>query len=223
MAHTLTDLQHLTDPQQAVLQAVSSNEDINSTFFLTGGTLLKALDIVPRQSNDLDFFSFAHIDSHTFTQRLVTFRQLLEQTFGSAHLRDTDQGWLHNQSGMLIDVIADAVPNIGDFVSFDHLKTASLSDIAAHKASAICSRDEIKDYIDLAFLTKKNNWSLLDLAALAEQKFNLGTISEEKLLTELIARQSDLAIPPSIFLLNPEQNLKIVDDQITHLIEHTTL
>lgn len=223
MASSLADLQDLTAPQQAILEGMAAQPLLTQTFYLTGGTLLKARGIVPRESNDLDFFTFASVDSLTYSQRLVTFKEMLVATLGPSDIIPTDRGFQHRTSGMVVDIVADSVANIDAFVSFGRLQTASLKDLAAHKASALCSRDEVKDYLDIAFLTRHHHWLLKDLATFAEQKFGLGTISEEKLLTELIAKRDSFSIPPAIWLRDPAPNMQLVVDQIAYLIEHTTL
>lgn len=223
MPDTLADLRDLTSPQRTVLEAVEADRSLRETFYLTGGTLLKALGIVPRESNDLDFFTFPHIDPLTYTQQLVNFHRELEKTFTADQIETTDRGFRHTASQMLIDVVTDTTPNIDDFSAFDNLKTAGLKDLAAHKASAVCSRDEIKDYIDIAFLTKHRHWLLKDLEKLAEQKFKLGTITEEKLITELLAKREAFTITPAFFLRDGEKNAKLVQQQITYLIEQTSL
>lgn len=223
MPQSIDDLQDLTEPQQRVLHAFESDQELTDTFFLTGGTLLKALGIVPRESNDLDFFTFSHIDSLTYTQELVRIQKVLVELFGAEELTTTDRGLRHAASNMLIDCVNDSVPNIDAFASFGHLKTASMKDLAAHKASAICSRDEVKDYIDIAFLTKQYGWLLQDLERLAQQKFALGTITEEKLITELLTKREAFSITPNLFLRDGSENTNLVQQQITYLIEHTSL
>ncbi|MBI2644838.1 hypothetical protein HYW94_01515 [Candidatus Uhrbacteria bacterium] len=118
---------------------------------------------------------------------------------------------------------ADGNRNIDEFVLFGNIRTAGLRDSAASKASALCSRDEIKDYIDLAFLTKQQGWLLKDLEEFAEEKFGLGAITEEKLLTELLDKKTSFTIPLHIFLRDAEENRACVERQIAYLIEHVSL
>lgn len=221
--YELSDLVDLTDIQRSVVEMVAKDELLAKTFFLTGGTLLKARGIVPRESNDLDFFTFATIDGRQLVAALRIMKERLIKKLGEKAIGVTDKGFLHGPSGMAIDAVADAVPNIGDFVLFGQLKTASLLDVAAHKASAICSRDEIKDYIDLAFLTRREDWSLKDLEDLAEKKFGLGTISEEKLLTELIAKRDVFTVRPDLFLRDGAENVTVAQKQIAKLIGNATV
>lgn len=223
MAHSINDFVDLTTEQRAVLETFERDDALCQTFYFTGGTLLKALGIVPRISNDLDFFTFPGVDSRSFLSHQQTVHTLLKNLFGEGDVIATDRGLLHRPSGMVIDIIADAIQNIDDFVSYGKLQTAGIKDIAASKAAALCSRDEIKDYIDIAFLTHVNHWSLKDLEEMAERKYGLGTVAEEKLLAELIAKQSQFVISPEIFLRNSEEHSAFVQQQIASLIEHTSL
>lgn len=223
MQHTFSKLVDLSEAQHTLLWEFARTDELSQTFYLTGGTLLKARGIVPRLSNDLDFFTFPSFDQRAFIPRLRIFHSLLEKIFGSENIINTDRGFIHHPSGMIIDVIADEIQNIDEFVMFDTLSTSGLRDIVANKASALCSRDEIKDYIDIAFLTRDQGWSLKQLEEFAEKKFGLGTVTEEKLVTEILSKQSLFTLPPEIFLRNQEENVAIVHEQIAHLLETSTL
>lgn len=216
-------MQNLTDAQFKFLSRVERDKAFTSVFFFTGGTLLKALGVVPRHSNDLDFFTFAEVNDQDFMAAQSRAHDLMEEIFGTDAITLADRGFIHQESGMTIDMVADRSPNIESFKSFGSLQAASLPDLAAHKASALCSRDEVKDYIDVAFLTKLQGWRLQDLERLAEKKFRLGTISEEKLLAELLAKRESFSIPPEIWLDSPEKNTSIVSAQIDYLIAQTSL
>jgi len=58
----ISDFVDLTAEQRTVLEAFERDTTLCDTFYFTGGTLLKALGIVPRLSNDLDFFTFPFIN-----------------------------------------------------------------------------------------------------------------------------------------------------------------
>lgn len=223
MEKSLTELRDLTEPQRRVLEVVSGDESLVSVFYLTGGTLLKALGIVPRESNDIDLFTFANVDGLKYTQAMSRLRDGLAKKFGEGMLRETDQGFVHVESNMIIDAVHDEIDSIDDFVCYGALKTAGIMDVAANKASAVCSRDEIKDYIDIAFLTKRQGWVLKDLAEMAERKFKLGTISEEKLLTELVAKREQFAVSSVMFLHDGEANARLVDEQVDLLLKEVTI
>lgn len=223
MAHSIKDFRDLTGPQQKLLERLERTPQFTEHFYFTGGTLLKALGIVPRESNDLDFFTFPETDGRTYMAAIGVVRDLLQSTFGERSVVTTERGFLLSETGMVIECIYDIVPAIDDCSSFGNLRTSSLKDLAANKAAAFCVRDEVKDYVDIAFLTKREGWLLSDLADLAEKRFRLGTINEKKLLMELLHKREMLTIPSSIFLRDPARNLALVEKQITYLLDHVTL
>ncbi len=222
MPFQLLNFVDLTKEQRVTLEAFERDVELCRTFYFIGGTLLKALGIVPRISNDLDFFSFSEIDSRSFAVQRIRLEKLLGGLFGRA-VEATQQGFIHVPSGMVIDIAADSIKNIGHFIAYGNLKTASIEDSIANKASALCSRDEVKDLIDIAFLTKKEDLLLSDLETFAEKKFGLGTITEEKLLTELLAKREQFDIPEKIFLRDNAACKTLVARQIALLIEKSSL
>lgn len=223
MAHTLSDFVDLTNEQRVVLEAFERDGALCKTFYFTGGTLLKALGIVPRTSNDLDFFTFPHVSAQTFAVQQKRLLDLLKDIFGEQEIDITHHGFIHIPSGMVFDIVANAIPSIDDYGAYGNMCIASFKDLAAGKASALCSRDEVKDYIDIAFLTKAHGWQLNDLEAFAEEKYKLGTVTEEKLLAELIGKRSQFVIPDSIFLHESQKNRATVEKQIEILINHSSL
>lgn len=223
MEKSLDTLQDLTKPQKSVLEAVAGDTYLADTFYFTGGTLLKALGIVPRQSNDLDLFTFHTVTSLFFTQQLVRLHTILDKLFGKNNIILTDKGFLHKPSGMTIDAVHDGIKNIDNFIPYGTLQTAGLKDLIAGKASALCSRDEVKDYVDIAFLSHHTKYTLADFATIAEEKFQLNTISEEKLLTELLAKRKMFDVQSDIFLRDKEENMNLLDKEINRLINSTTI
>ena len=135
----------------------------------------------------------------------------------------TERGFLLQKAGTRVECVYDVVKNIDDFVPYGNLQTSGLRDFAANKSAAFCVRDEVKDYIDIAFLTKREGWLLGDLADFAEERFRMGTISEEKLLTEILSKRDMFTIPPQIFLRDPQENTTLVHEQVAYLLRSTTL
>lgn len=223
MSHSLADFQDLTPVQRLLLERLEQEKRFTDTFYFTGGTLLKALGIVPRESNDLDFFTFPDVDGRTYIQRLQDARVVLQEVCGGKNVLDTERGWLLTDENTRVECIYDTVKNISEFVSFGALQTSGFPDLAANKAAAFCVRDEMKDYVDLAFLTKQEGWSLKDLADIAEKRFHLGTLREEKLLTEFIAKRDMFTVDPHMFLRNGAENARLVEEQVRSLLQHTTL
>lgn len=220
----LNDLKDLTTIQRTILECMESEKSFTDVFCFTGGTLLKALGVVPRESNDIDFFTMPETDERTYLAALAHARFMLNDLFGLEHIKETNRGFLLTKEGMRIECVYDAVPAIDAFISFGNLKTMGLRDITANKSAAFCVRDEIRDYIDLAFLTLQKGWKIADLAAIAEEKFSLQTISEEKLLTEFLQKKEMFHhCPPEIFLRNGEENAALVDKQVNILLQKISI
>ncbi len=223
MVKTIADFVHLTDIQKQVLNLLNRHEVFYKNFYFTGGTLLKAHGIVPRESNDLDFFTFSNINTGEFPLLLKSMKNILVAEFGEKNLTPAPKGFLHNPSGMVIELIADGIKPIDDLVFFDQIATDGLKDIAAKKASALCCRDEVKDLIDIAFLTKRQDWTLADLAEFAQEKFQIGTMQEEKLFEELLSKKKMFVVTPERFLFDGEKNARLVSEQIEHLLTTSSL
>jgi predicted nucleotidyltransferase component of viral defense system len=219
---TLQDFVHLTPIQTKVLTILNEHPVFYEHFYFTGGTLLKALGIVPRESNDLDFFTFHTVPPQKFPMIRRSLEELLKKELGRESLGKATKGYVH-ESGMILEFIEDSLPPIGEFQTFGHIKTASLKDIAAGKTSALCTRDEVKDLIDIALLTKQEQWLLRDLADFAEEKFSIGTMQEEKLFEELLAKKKMFTVPPSIFLSDGEKNVELVNKQVDRLLNKNSL
>jgi predicted nucleotidyltransferase component of viral defense system len=223
MAMTIADFHDLTEPQRRLLTRLEQDTSFCETFYFTGGTLLKALGIVPRESNDLDFFTFPTVDEHTYTTSLVSVRRMLEERFENDTIVDTQRGFLLSKERMVVECIYDTVANIDAFAPYGRLNVTGLRDLLANKAAAFCVRDEVKDLIDIAFLTKQHGWLLSDIADIAERRFHLQTISEEKLLTELIHKRDMFAVTPDMFLRNGTENARLVEEQIEHLLQSSNV
>jgi len=221
--HTMIDFQDLTEPQLKLLLRLEKEQCFTEHFYFTGGTLLKALGIVPRESNDLDFFTFPEVDYPSYKKGLSVVRMVVQEVYGADDFDETDRGFALTKEGTFIDCIHESTDLIGDTVSYGRLQTAGVQDIGASKAGALCSRDEIKDYIDIAFLTKRENWTLSDLERMAREKYKMDTITEEKLLEELLSKRDLFQILPERFLRNGNEYVDFVNQQINTLIEQTTL
>src|SRR3989344_6758361 len=114
--HAMTDFQDLTETQRRLLLRLEKEQCFTEHFYFTGGTLLKALGIVPRESNDLDFFTFPEVEGHAYAMALTQVRAMLIELFGEENIRSTDRGFLLVREGMRVECIYDSVKNIDEFV-----------------------------------------------------------------------------------------------------------
>lgn len=124
----------------------------DSEYYLAGGTAL-ALQIGHRKSVDLDYFITHPID----TKKL---RGQLADMFASKTLRITFEQkntlWcLIN--GVKVSFISRSDALLQPVATEDGFRLASIADITIMKLSAICSREEYKDYFDLACIAQKTD------------------------------------------------------------------
>lgn len=119
---------------------------VDEDYYLAGGTALSLL-VGHRESVDLDYFLAKHIDT-------VKLKELLLELF--PHIvftyEDIDTLWC-DIDGIKVSFISRLAPMIGDIIDEEGFHIASLQDLVVMKLSAVCGRDEYKDYYDLAELT----------------------------------------------------------------------
>lgn len=120
---------------------------LDSAYYLAGGTAL-SLFIGHRESVDLDYFISKHID----TKKL---KELLLELFPEAVFpyEDVDTLWC-TVDGVKVSFISRLVPMLGALQDEEGFRMASIQDLVVMKLSAVCGRDEYKDYYDLAELAK---------------------------------------------------------------------
>ena len=137
----------VTDQMRTIAATIFSA--LSPEYYLAGGTSL-ALQIGHRKSVDLDYFIAQNIDT-------IALRQQLGEVFRAHDLVITFEE--KNTLWCIIDGVK--VSFISRFESFldqpmvvDNFRLASVKDVTVMKLSAICGREEYKDYFDLACLTK---------------------------------------------------------------------
>lgn len=131
-------------------------------FYLAGGTAL-TLQIGHRTSVDFDFFTDQPFDTETLFNIVQTLLpdatriQEAEQTLG-----------IVTGDGIRVSFYRYRYPLLNPCVETEHLRIASVLDIGCMKLSAIVSRAELKDYVDLYFIL--NEMSLPELLTASAKK-----------------------------------------------------
>lgn len=117
-------------------------------FYLAGGTAL-ALQIGHRTSIDLDYFSTRQIDTSALKNEIFNsfVSHEVEITF-----EDTDTLWC-SINGIKVSFITRKDVLLKPILVDDSFRLASIEDLTVMKLSAICGRDEYKDYFDLACIS----------------------------------------------------------------------
>ena len=138
-----------TPEQRAVLVDLLAVEMLRDRFFLTGGTALSVFYLHHRLSNDLDFFS---CDLESLEQ--LDYEIRLRFGMRAVLLRGSEYIRTYRIDNTKIDIVRDQLsfkhtrPTIdlepGRIVSIDTLRN-----IASNKLTAMASRSEPKDFIDL--------------------------------------------------------------------------
>ena len=138
----------ITENMRSVLSGFTQSEPARH-FYLAGGTAL-ALQLGPRLSVDLDFFSP--------TEDIPTIRTQLEKALAPFQPTLADSSW-----GNLVFLVKNVrvgfygygFPMVASFVETEEVRLASIEDIALMKLDAILSRAARKDFYDLYFICKK--------------------------------------------------------------------
>jgi predicted nucleotidyltransferase component of viral defense system len=122
---------------------------LDEQYYLAGGTAL-ALGIGHRKSVDLDYFLAGDIDT-------VKLRQQLNDLFGVKRLEiifeEKNTLWC-SIDGVKVSFISRFDPLLKPVIVADLFRIVSKEDITLMKLSAICGREEYKDYFDLACIVE---------------------------------------------------------------------
>lgn len=130
-------------------------------FFLVGGTAL-ALQLGHRVSIDIDLFSGREFEPETLVKKLLT--QFDIQRIH--HEPDTVRAIIR---GVKVELIWHDYPLIGQPITLDGIRMASLPDLAAMKLNAVSGRGLKKDFWDIAALF--NTYNLDEMLNFYSQKY----------------------------------------------------
>jgi len=136
----------VTDTMKSLAQIILDNFD--AEYYLAGGTAL-ALHVGHRESIDLDYFSPELIDTEALKHRIfdVFVSHTVEITY-----EDKNTLWCIIDD-VKVSFITRKEMLIRPLVMHGMFRLASIEDITVMKLSAICGRDEYKDYFDLACIS----------------------------------------------------------------------
>jgi len=164
----------LTPQQKQLLDLAIQELYFVKTFYLSGGTALSSWYLHHRESYDLDFFSLVPFDYERITrwfrqnQRTIGYKQVLF---------DEDYGFLKvqihypNQSRLKIDFNHYSPTKLEKGFSWRDLEIDSLVDIATNKLVTIATLPRTRDYVDLFFILKREQWTLDWLIEQSRKKF----------------------------------------------------
>ena len=131
-------------------------DGLDKDFYLAGGTAL-ALRLGHRKSVDLDYFIQKEVDTRKLQETLF-------KVFPSAKVQVTFEEkntlWCSINS-VKVSFISRFDHMLDPVEIADHFRLAGVKDITVMKLSAICGREEYKDYFDLACIagiTDTRSW-----------------------------------------------------------------
>lgn len=164
----------LTARQKQLLDLALTDSYFPKTFYLSGGTALSSWYLHHRESYDLDFFSLAPFDY----ERIVWWFRVNQQKIGYKYSSfDEDYGFLTvslrypDDTFLKIDFSHYTNIKLAPGINWRGLEIDSLLDITVNKIDTIATTPRTRDYIDLYFIFKTNNWPLDRLIADATKKF----------------------------------------------------
>jgi Nucleotidyl transferase AbiEii toxin, Type IV TA system len=162
--------QILTPLQSALLEEFFASS-IGRSFFLTGGTALAAFYLQHRLSQDLDLFTTDDVAFHTIVAVMDELGRRLNCTLLRGVSAPAFEQFYFVREGdrLQVDVVRDIDVQFGEHQDFNGVIVDSPENIGANKVTAIFSRVESKDFVDLYFLLQ-NGQDFKRLIAMAKQK-----------------------------------------------------
>lgn len=148
--------------QDKVLKII---QDIATPFYLTGGTALSRGYFHHRYSNDLDFFVNQNKDFVSLSEKFL--QSLVNQKIQV--VTRSDSYYSFKVADILkIDLINDSGQHYGDLQTTQlFFRLDNPENILANKITAVLSRDEPKDIVDIWIIATKTsvNWPQIFTAA----------------------------------------------------------
>jgi hypothetical protein len=128
-------------------------KDYLKDFTLVGGTGL-ALIIGHRKSVDIDLFTSKDFNAEHLLEKLESDFAFHMDYIGENILKG-------NSSGIKVDFLTHKYPSIGETITIDHIRIASMDDISAMKINSVANDGtRVKDFIDLYFLLAEHEYNV---------------------------------------------------------------
>lgn len=147
-------LETITTAMQNVARGIFENFD--AEYYLAGGTAL-ALHIGHRKSVDLDYFTEKPIDTLALKTRIGEVFPLVKVQI---IFEEKNTLWCIID-GVKVSFISRFDTLLEPVQTVSHFRLASVKDITVMKLTAVCGREEYKDYFDLACImdqTDPRSW-----------------------------------------------------------------
>lgn len=136
----------ITEKMREIARLIFHNLD--SRYYLAGGTAL-SLQIGHRKSIDLDYFINSDID----TLRLKNDISNIFKNFPIEFVFEEKNTLWCTVDGVKVSFISRFDSLLEEVLIIDDFRLAQIKDLTIMKLSAICGREEYKDYFDLACIS----------------------------------------------------------------------
>ena len=218
--------------QQEVLSRISELDVISKNFFMTGGTTLAVFYLHHRLSEDIDLFSIHYNDLNPID---VALGRIFRNDLATMQSSSGFSSYLIK--GVKVDIVFDplSIPVERPAV---HLKTGNIivvdtmGNIASNKLSAVVSRTEAKDMIDLYFIAstvwaddkKEKFLKCYDQARKKEALFDDPATASYQMeeLFRRVLREKEACLPPlkkPVHWPSFEEDMRFYIDILYHMEE----
>ena len=178
----------LTPKQKQILEFISLDKNLTSSFYMTGGTALSYFYFKHRFSEDLDFFTEKEFNSKMLLSSISKIGDTVKATKveqQSLNQEEIFYFYFSKTNFVKLDFAIFPFETLGKFAKFNNLKVTSIEDIATNKIQAITTRKRSRDYFDLYLCMKKLKWSASDLIKNYRLKFEI-ELPVEQLATSFV-------------------------------------
>lgn len=211
----------LTEKQELLINHLP--DEIQTNFYLTGGTALSAFYLGHRFSEDLDFFTdaeekMAPIEFLTgMIKRLpsldhVHFERLFDRRIFVATFKDSQI--------LKVEFTSYPFKSLEDRLMVGKLRVDSLLNITTGKLFAMADRFDPKDFVDLYFVLTSKELKLENLARMTGERFDikgLDFIIPERLL--LAKRITPKDLPVMVEKIDLDEMKRYFLEQTSRLIK----
>lgn len=168
----------LAPRQKQFLAVVLQEPYILKRFYLSGGTALSCWYLHHRESYDLDFFTDKEVNLPQISRWLLA--KKADLGFTSSHYEEQLGFYFFymeypNGDKLKVDFSYFPSEKIERGLIWKGLSIDSLYDIAVNKLETIIMQPRARDYIDLYYILREQNWKLDKLKMDSANKFGIHT------------------------------------------------
>ncbi len=191
--------------QKIILEEVSNNTFLTSTFYFTGGTALSEVYYQHRESIDLDFFTVKKFEPQVVLEILQNLGQKFNFKIQTRFIDPVNIYLLEfkDLTKLKLDFCYYPYDQLEKLVVYKNSLTVdSKFDIGVNKLLTLTQRYEVKDFVDLYFLLQ--DFSFWDLKEGVKMKFKID-IDPYLIATDVLAVEDFEFLPRMIKPLDLDQ------------------